>query len=153
LTFLLFDNSIYGLTKGQSSATTPYGQQTNSHPVGNPDMPLNPMKLALAYGASFAARGFAGEPTGLKEIIKEGVRHQGFSFIHIITPCVTFDKKNLTWKNLKGKFTYLDSAHDPTVMESAMRLAEHEKFKLGIFFQDKSRLCYQENLRRMYKNN
>ncbi len=149
LTFLLFDNSIYGLTKGQSSATTPYSMQTSSHPAGNPDSPLNPMKLVLAYGASFAARGFAGDPQGLKEIIKDAINHKGFSFIHIITPCVTFDKENLTWNNLKGKFEYLDSIHDTSNLEAAMRVAEYERFRLGIFYQDKNRLCYQDNLRAM----
>ncbi|MFH1156684.1 MAG: thiamine pyrophosphate-dependent enzyme [Pseudomonadota bacterium] len=149
LTFLLFDNSIYGLTKGQSSATTPYHMQTSSHPAGNPDTPLNPVKLGLAYGASFVARGFAGDPEGLKEIIKEGIKHQGFSFIHIVTPCVTFDKENLTWKNLKGRFNYLTQVHDSTNMESAMRLADHEPFVLGVFFQDKTRLHYQEILRQI----
>ncbi|MBW2655462.1 MAG: 2-oxoacid:ferredoxin oxidoreductase subunit beta, partial [Deltaproteobacteria bacterium] len=80
ITFLLFDNSIYGLTKGQSSSTTPYEMKTNSHPAGNQDTPLSPIKLALSYGASFVARGYAGDPQGLKQIIKEATLHQGFSF-------------------------------------------------------------------------
>ncbi len=94
----MFDNSIYGLTKGQSSSTTPYEMKTNSHPGGNPDTPLNPIKLALAYGASFVARGYAGNPpNGIKKtIIKQAIEHKGFSFIQILTPCVTFDKENKT---------------------------------------------------------
>lgn len=149
LTLLLFDNSIYGLTKGQSSATTPFSQTTNSHPFGNPDTPLNPMKLALAYGASFAARGFAGDPKGLKEIIKNALIHKGFSFVHIVTPCVTFDKVNVTWAAMKGRFEYLDSIHDPGNMEAAMRLAENEQFRLGIFFQDAGRPDYHANLAKL----
>lgn len=150
ITLFLFDNSIYGLTKGQSSATTPYGQPTNSHTGGNPDMPLNPVKLALAYGASFVARGFAGDPEGLKDLIKEAIIHKGFSFLHITTPCVTFDKFNFTWKNLKDNHAYIDeSLHNKTDMESAMRIAENEQFKLGIFYQDKNRLSYHDNLRKI----
>lgn len=152
ITFFLFDNSIYGLTKGQSSPTTLYGQQTNSHSEGNPDVPLNPVKLALTYGASFVARGFAGDPAGLKEIIKKGIQHKGFSFLHITTPCVTFDKLNYTWKNLKEQHSYIDyDLHNVENMDSAMRIAENEKFKLGVFYQDKNRLSYQENLRKIHK--
>ncbi|THB76369.1 MAG: 2-oxoacid:ferredoxin oxidoreductase subunit beta [Desulfobacteraceae bacterium] len=149
ITFLLFDNSIYGLTKGQSSSTTPLIQKTNSHPAGNPDSPLNAMKLALAYGASFAARGFAGDPEGLEDIIIQATKHKGFSFIHILTPCVTFDKVNLTWNRLKENVSYLDSVHDHTSFESAMRIANQEPFKLGLFFQDTSVPSYDENLDRL----
>ena len=150
ITLFLFDNSIYGLTKGQSSSTTPYGQQTTSHTGGNPDSPLNPIKLALAYGASFVARGFAGDPEGMKQIIKEAITHKGFSFLHLTSPCVTFDKTNFTWNNLKENHSYIDySLHDVRDMESAMRIAEHEHFKLGIFYKDSDRLSYHDNLRKI----
>ncbi|MBU8910706.1 MAG: 2-oxoacid:ferredoxin oxidoreductase subunit beta [Desulfobacterales bacterium] len=151
ITFLLFDNSIYGLTKGQSSSTTPYEMRTNSHPVGNPDTPLNPVKLALAYGASFVARGYAGDPRGLKQIIKEATLHQGFSFVQILTPCVTFDKENKTWKNLKEKVHDLNLRNEEKNMETAMRMAENEPYGVGTFFQDKERPHYQEILRNLNK--
>jgi len=151
ITFLLFDNSIYGLTKGQSSSTTPYEMKTNSHPVGNPDTPLNPVKLALSYGASFVARGYAGDPQGLKQTIKEATLHQGFSFIQILTPCVTFDKENKTWKNLKEKVYDLNLRKEEKNMETAMRMAENEPYGVGIFFQDKERPHYQEILRNLNK--
>lgn len=146
ITFLLFDNAIYGLTKGQSSSTTPHIQKTSSHPQGNPDQPLNAVKLALAYDAGFVARGFAGDPEGLKDIIVAATRHKGFSFIHILTPCVTFDKSNYTWKLLRENVSYLDSSHDHTRFESAMRIANSEPFKLGLFYQDDTRLSYLDNL-------
>ncbi len=149
ITFLLFDNSIYGLTKGQSSSTTPYEMRTNSHPAGNPDTPLNPIKLALSYGASFVARGYAGDPQGLKELIKEATLHQGFSFIQILTPCVTFDKENRTWKALKENVYDLNLHIEEKNMETAMRMAEHEPYGVGIFFQDRDRLHYQEILRNL----
>ncbi len=151
ITFILFDNAIYGLTKGQSSSTTPYEMKTNSHPVGNPDTPLNPIKLALAYGASFVARGYAGDPEGMKQIIKAGTLHRGFSFIQILTPCVTFDKSNRTWKALKDN-VYPLSLHTPYPdnMETAMRAAEHEPFGTGIFFHDRDRPGYQDTLRSLH---
>ncbi len=144
ITFLLFDNAIYGLTKGQSSSTTPFGQKTNSHNEGNPDVALNPVKLLLSYGASFVARGFAGDPEGLKDIIVSALNHKGFSFIHIFTPCVTFDKVNMTWKNLKEQVRPVDPLHDPTNMESAMRIADHGPTNLGIIYQDRARPAYHE---------
>lgn len=149
ITFLLFDNSIYGLTKGQSSSTTPFEMKTNSHPIGNPDIPLNPIKLALSYGASFVARGYAGDPKGLQEIIKQGTLHKGFSFIQILTPCVTFDKENRTWKNLKENVHDLHIRIQDKNMESAMRAAEEEPYGVGIFYQDADRLDYQEILRQL----
>lgn len=151
ITFLLFDNSIYGLTKGQSSSTTPFEMQTNSHPVGNPDQPLNPIRLALAYDASFVARGYAGDPEKLKEIIKTGTLHKGFSFIQILTPCVTFDKENKTWKNLKENVYHLNLHGEPSDKEVALRAAENEPYATGIFFQDKTRLHYQDVLRKLNK--
>jgi len=151
LTFLLFDNSIYGLTKGQSSATTPFEQLTNSHPAGNPDSPLNPIKLALAYGSSFVARGYAGDPKGLQEIIKQGILHKGFSFIQILTPCVTFDKVNRTWNNLKENVHCLNLPPEEMNLETAFRHAERDHFGLGIFFRDDNRLSYQDNLRELSK--
>ena len=147
ITFFLFDNFIYGLTKGQSSSTTPYEMRTNSHPAGNPDTPLNPIKLALSYGASFVARGYAGDPRGLKQIIKEATLHQGFSFIQILTPCVTFDKENRTWKNLKENVYDLNLHKEEKNMETAMRMAENEPYGIGIFYQDRERPHYQAILR------
>ncbi|MEH0020710.1 MAG: thiamine pyrophosphate-dependent enzyme [Desulfobacter sp.] len=147
ITFILFDNSIYGLTKGQSSSTTPYEMKTNSHPVGNPDSPLNPIRLALSYGASFVARGYAGDPEGMKEVIKQGTEHNGFSFIQILTPCVTFDKTNRTWKNLKENVHDLRVGDTADNMEIAMRAAENQPFGVGIFYRDKERMGYQDILK------
>ncbi len=149
ITFILFDNSIYALTKGQSSSTTPYKMKTSSHPAGNPDTPLNPIKLALSYGTSFVARGYAGDPYGMKEIIKQGTLHKGFSFIQILTPCITFDKTNRTWKQLKENVYNLNLNIEEKNMETAMRAAENEPFGLGIFFKDSDRPDYQKTLKQI----
>ncbi len=151
ITFILFDNSIYGLTKGQSSATTPFEQKTNSHPVGNPDNPLDPIRLALVYGASFVARGFAGDPEGMKDIFIKGTQHRGFSFIQILTPCVTFDKTNKTWKNLKDNVHPVDQYAEPNNMEAALRACDNSPNGLGIFYWDKDRPSYQDTLRTLNK--
>ncbi len=153
ITFLLFDNSIYGLTKGQSSATTPFEMATNSHPFGNPDNPLNPVKLALCYGASFVARGYAGDPENLKDMIKAATLHRGFSFLHILTPCVTFDRENKTWKNLKEKVHDLSLESGADSMEIALDHAENYPWATGIFFHDKKRDDYRSVLDRLNSQN
>lgn len=150
ITFLLFDNSIYGLTKGQSSSTTPYEMKTSSHPAGNPDEPLNPIRLALSYNASFVARGYAGDPKGLQEIIRLATLHKGFSFVQILTPCVTFDKEYRTWKNLKESVHALTPGVHDSNMEAAMRIANEDLHATGIIYQDKERLDYQSILEQMH---
>jgi len=147
ITVFLFDNSIYALTKGQTSPTTQRGQKTSSHTQGNPDTPLKPVSLALAYRASFVARGFAGDVEGMKSIFEKAITHKGFSFIHLVTPCVTFDKIN-TWDFLREKFHPISSTHDVTNREAALRLSEDSNYYLGVFFHDKTRLSYQEHLRK-----
>jgi len=148
ITLFLFDNYIYGLTKGQTSSTTRLGQTTNSHVYGNPDTPLKPVSLALAYGASFVARGFAGDIEGMCEIFTKAISHRGFSFIHLITPCVTFDKVN-TWDKLRDRFHLIHDSHDITNHESAVRLAEDSRHYKGVFFQDSGRLSYTDQLKQM----
>lgn len=149
ITLFLFDNAIYGLTKGQTSATTPLSQQTSSHPAGNPDSPLKPVSLALSYGASFVARGFAGDVKGMVEIFKKGITHKGFSFIHLLSPCVTFDKVNITWQRMRKYFEQIPESHDPGNHLDALRLAEDPRLYLGIFYQDKERLSYGDHLKQL----
>lgn len=147
VTFILFDNSIYGLTKGQSSPLTPFDQATNSHKNGNPDMPLNPVKIMLAYGTSFVARGFAGDSPGLTTLIEKAVQHKGFSFIHVISPCIEFDKTNYTWKRLRNSVSYMDGESDTEDLTNAMKIAEEDPMRLGLLYQDKNRPDYLEVIR------
>lgn len=143
ITLFLFDNAIYGLTKGQTSATTPMGQKTGSHPTGNPDAPVKPVSLALSYGASFVARGFAGDVKGMAEIFKQAITHKGFSFLHLISPCVTFDKTNITWERMRKHFEPIPESHDPSSHMDALRLAEDPRHYLGIFYQDKENILWR----------
>ena len=76
ITYVVMDNEVYGLTKGQTSPTSPLGFQTKSTPRGSSDAPLNPMAWVLASGVSFAARGFSGMPKDLTDLIMEGIRHR-----------------------------------------------------------------------------
>ena len=123
ITYLMFDNGIYGLTKGQTSPTTPSGQITGTHPYGNPDAPLNPLALGLAYRGSFVAGGYAAEHRPLAEIIRRAIAHRGFSFVSMVTPCITFDRVNITYDRLREAWQPVPAAHDATDHAAAMRLA------------------------------
>jgi 2-oxoglutarate/2-oxoacid ferredoxin oxidoreductase subunit beta len=92
ITYMMLDNRIYGLTKGQSSPTTPTGYGTKSSPLGVVESPMNPAGLALCYGATFVARGYSAHMPQLRTLIVEAIRHPGFSLLQVLSPCVTFGK-------------------------------------------------------------
>jgi 2-oxoglutarate ferredoxin oxidoreductase subunit beta len=144
LTLLLFDNSIYGLTKGQSSPTTPVEQATGSHPYGNPDAPLRPVSMALSYGASFVARAFVGDVPTMEKIFTAAINHKGLSFVHLVSPCVTFDKTNITWDRMRNHFTPISETHATGNRAEAVRLAEDPIPYQGLFYQDKKRPTYHD---------
>jgi len=135
ITYILFDNGIYGLTKGQSSPTTPRGQVSGTHPYGNPDTPLNPSMIGLTYGALFVARGYAGEPKSLSGIIHQALGHRGFSFVHVVSPCVTFDRVNILYDRLRDLWTPVPEAHDRSDLKSAIALVMDDDFSHGILFE------------------
>ena len=91
LTYIVMNNSIYGLTTGQTSPTSDIGMKTKSTPFGNPEAPLNPMTLALGSGASFVSRAFTGNPKQTVDIYKAAIKHKGFALVDTFSPCVTFN--------------------------------------------------------------
>ena len=133
--YFLFDNSIYGLTKGQPSPSSPVGFKTKASPQGSMDAPLNATLMALSYGAGFVARLFAGDPEGITRAVMEGVRHKGFSFFHVYSPCVTFDKAYKTWPHLKEWVHPLAEGHDPMDLKGAINTALDDPFGLGILYK------------------
>ncbi|ABY34185.1 MAG TPA: 2-oxoacid:ferredoxin oxidoreductase subunit beta [Chloroflexus aurantiacus] len=133
MTVIVMDNAIYGLTKGQTSPTSPRGHVTKSTPYGQSAQPLHPLAIVLSSGASFVARGFSSQPKQLAELIKAGLEHRGFAFIHVLSPCVTFYD---TYKLYKELVYNLPDSHDPSDLDAAMRYAiESERLPLGIFFR------------------
>lgn len=138
ITYLLLDNTIYGLTKGQTAPTTSYGQKTVTTPYGNPAKPLDPVKLSLVHGATFVARGFSGQPDDLKTIVTEGVKHRGFSLIHVLSPCITFNKTE-TYELYYDICKPLPQERDKSNLEEAVKYAMFtDKTYLGIFYQEKA---------------
>jgi 2-oxoglutarate ferredoxin oxidoreductase subunit beta len=92
LTYLVVDNRLFALTQGQTSPTSHQGYVSASTPYGTKEFPLNGPRLALAAGGTFIARGFSGDPKPLASLIKKGMTHRGFSFIEVLSPCVTHNK-------------------------------------------------------------
>ena len=88
---LLFNNEIYGLTKGQFSPTSQLGLKTKSSPFGVIDQPFNPLSLALGSGATFVSRTLDREPKSLREVLLEAQKHKGSSFVEIYQNCVIFN--------------------------------------------------------------
>jgi 2-oxoglutarate ferredoxin oxidoreductase subunit beta len=136
MTYLLFDNGIYGLTKGQTSPTSVLGFVTSTTPYESRDMPLNPLLMLLSYGASWVGQAYAGKPHHLAEMIAAAIAHRGFSYLHILSPCVTFDKTTLTYSNLDLSVGWLPDDHDPSDHLAAMTLAEKPRPPLlGLFYR------------------
>src|SRR3989344_5947277 len=135
ITYIVCDNQIYGLTTGQTSPTSDKGFKTKSTPEGNIEMPINPLVLALSSGATYIARGFAGDVPHLKNLIIEGIKHKGFSLIDVFQPCVTFNYKN-TYEWFSRKTYKLEkNGHNPASREAAFKKAfEEDRLPLGIFY-------------------
>lgn len=137
ITYLLLDNGIYGLTKGQTSPTSALGFRTPTSPYDNQDRPLNPLMMLLSYGASWVGQAYAGRPDELRHLIVQAIAHRGFSYLHILSPCVTFDKTDRTYHNLDLAVRDLPADHDPSDMAAAMRHAMRpDTPALGVFFRE-----------------
>jgi len=137
ITYLLLDNGIYGLTKGQTSPTSAVGFKTTTSPYDNHDQPLNPLLMLLSYGATWVGQTYAGRPDHLKRMVVEAMQHRGFSYLHILSPCVTFDKTDRTYQNLDMEVRDLPEGHDPSDKLAAMREAmSSERPALGLFYRE-----------------
>jgi len=93
-TYILFNNGVYGLTKGQASPTLKLGMKTKSLPMPNINEGVNPLFLALASGFTFIARGYSYDVRHLKDLIKQGILHKGSSYIDVLQPCPTYNDIN-----------------------------------------------------------
>ncbi|MEO7362223.1 MAG: 2-oxoacid:ferredoxin oxidoreductase subunit beta, partial [Gemmatimonadaceae bacterium] len=98
--YVIDNNGVYGLTKGQFSASADIGS-TSKKGEANVQPPIDPVLLALTLGATFVARSFSGDKTQLVPIIKAGLKHNGLALIDIISPCVTFNDHEGSTKSYK----------------------------------------------------
>ncbi len=137
ITVIVMDNEVYGLTKGQTSPTSPHGHVTKSTPFGLMASQFNPIATALSLNVSFVARGYSAKPKDLANLIEQGVNHKGFSFIQVLSPCPTFYNTFNAWD---ANVASLPSDHMPSNRMQAVSLAmDTEKQYLGLFYQDTDR--------------
>jgi 2-oxoglutarate ferredoxin oxidoreductase subunit beta len=140
MTYLMHNNKVYGLTTGQTSPTSDRGFKTKSTPGGVMEKPISPVLVALVSGATFVARGFSGNTSHLTEVIKKAIKHEGFSFIDILQPCVTFNKQD-TYDFYRERIYDLGELkdYDRSSLEEAVEkeIEEEEKIPVGIIYQVK----------------
>lgn len=147
ITYIVQNNQVYGLTKGQTSPTSDHGFKTKSTPEGVIEVPIRPLSIALSAGATFLARGYAGDIMYLKKLIMEGMNHKGFSLIDVLQPCVTFNKIN-TYQWYQQRIHKLDAEnHNPLDRIAAFKLTEEwgEKIPVGVYYKEE-RWRYEDEL-------
>ena len=136
ITYLVHNNQVYGLTKGQASPTSDVGFVTKTTPYGAVN-PVNPIALGIVGGASFVARGYAGDTDHLAGLIKKGIAHRGFALIDILQPCVSFNHKN-TYQWYKERVYKLeDEKHDSKDRKAALEKALEwgERIPTGVIYE------------------
>ena len=146
MTYILMDNHVYGLTKGQTSPRSDVGFKTKTTPKGNVENPLPALELALAAGATFVGQAFAAQGAELVNLIKLAIRHEGFSFINVLTPCVTFNKIN-TYEWYKDKLISISSLPDYNANDKIQAISavlEHQGMLTGLIYQNKDKLAYEK---------
>ena len=148
LTYILHDNQIYGLTTGQTSPRSDKGMVTKTTPNGNIEDPVNPITLALSSNCSYIARSFSGHPHHLKSTLKQALTHKGFSFVDVLQPCVSFNKKNTyAWYNERIYDLNLNLKYDSTDRDKAWEQGNTwgEKIPIGTFY-NKEAPTYEDQL-------
>jgi 2-oxoglutarate ferredoxin oxidoreductase subunit beta len=139
ITYLVHNNQVYALTKGQTSPTSDQGFVTKTTPQGAP-RPLNPLAVAIAAGGGFVARGFAGDVDYLVGLIKRAVQHRGFALVDILQPCVSFNHVNTYAWYRKRVYKLEEAGYDPGNMLAAFEKAQEwgERIPVGVIYQKDS---------------
>jgi 2-oxoglutarate/2-oxoacid ferredoxin oxidoreductase subunit beta len=138
ITYIVMDNHIYGLTKGQASPTTVPGTVSVTTPYGISETPVNPLLQVLAAGCGFVAQGGTHDMKQLTKLIEAGIRYKGFAFINVHSPCVTYGREEDMAKELKNKSVNLDEIkHDPSDKLAAYKYAEEygKKNYCGVLYR------------------
>ena len=170
MAYLIHDNAVYGLTKGQASPTLRLGLKTKSLPKPNINEAVNPIALALISGYTFVARAYAYDTKHLKEIMKQAIKHKGLALIDILQPCPTYndintkewyageDRKDPHSGKPQSRLYKLDEiGYDPFVHDSAEDLSKKiaaiekaqewgDRIPIGIFYKNELTSTFQERI-------
>ncbi|GAA0311731.1 thiamine pyrophosphate-dependent enzyme [Halarchaeum salinum] len=154
MTYIVFNNEVFGLTKGQTSPTSPKGHKSKTQPNGNAKTPIRPLSMSLTAGASYVARTAAVNPNQAKEIIKEAVQHDGFSHVDFLTQCPTWNKdakQYVPYVDIQDSEDYDFDIHDRREAQEAMHETEDALYEgkvlTGRYFVDDERPSYQAEKR------
>jgi 2-oxoglutarate ferredoxin oxidoreductase subunit beta len=134
MTYIVMDNEVYGMTKGQASPTTaPDWTESKLTPSGTHTRPFQPAAIALAAGATFIARAFSGKPNTLAQMIVLAMQHPGFAFIQVLSPCPTFRPEQKEWKHIVRPFA-VDAlpTSDPSV--AAQHCQRDDGMSTGVIY-------------------
>ena len=135
ITYIMMDNEIYALTKGQCSPTSRIGTTTKCNPYAWTADRINPVLMALSFNASYVARGYSGDVKQLKTLILGGLQHKGFAFIHIVSPCVQYNKVS-SYEKIKELSVALPENHDLEDRANAMKYAfSQDGLYMGLFYR------------------
>ncbi|WP_435195632.1 2-oxoacid:ferredoxin oxidoreductase subunit beta [Natronomonas sp. EA1] len=144
MTYVVMDNRIYGLTKGQFSPTSREDFETSTSPNGTNQQPVNPLALALAAGGTFIAQSFSSDAQRHAEIVQQAIEHDGFGFVNVYSPCVTFNDVD-TYDYFRDSIVDLaDEGHDPTDYDAAKeKILDRSKEYQGVIYQDEDSVPYE----------
>jgi pyruvate ferredoxin oxidoreductase beta subunit len=156
MTYIVFNNEIFGLTKGQTSPTSPKGHKSKTQPHGSAKDPIRPLSLSLTSGASFVARTAAVNPNQAKEILIEAMEHDGFAHIDFLTQCPTWNKDARQYVPYKDVNESDEFDFDPTNRAEAQEMMRTTEEKLyegevltGIYYRDEERPSYGQEKRQI----
>ena len=148
ISYIVHNNQIYGLTKGQASPTSEMGLKTKTTPQGVILKPFNPIAMAISLGATFVARGYSAKIPHLTGLIEAGIKHKGFALIDVLQPCVSFNSLNTyKWYNKRIYDVKIDSEFNPENTRAAFEksLEWGDKIPIGIIHRS-NRPSYEEQL-------
>lgn len=154
LTYVVMDNQIYGLTKGQTSPSSAHGFVTKTTPHGSIEKNVSPLELAITSGATFVAQSFSSDIKELTAIIEAAINHKGFAFVNVFSPCVTYNKVN-TYDWFKENLVSLNDieGYDNKDKKQALNtVVEHNGLVTGIIYQDTETPSYAEQLKNYSKS-
>ena len=143
MSYVVMDNRIYGLTKGQASPTSREDFETSTSPEGTNMPPVNPLALAFSAGATFIGQSFSSDSQRHTEIVKAAIEHDGFGFVNVYSPCVTFNDVD-TYDYFRDTLVDLGEAdYDPTDREAAKeKILEGDKEYAGVIYRDEDSVSF-----------
>jgi len=147
ITYIVHDNQVYGLTKGQTSPTSEKGYKSSSTPSGVIEKPINPLALALAAEATFVAQGFSGNANHLVDLMVKALEHPGFSLLNVLQPCVTFNHHNTFQWFYRRVYELEKNGYKPNDRMKAMEKARQwgDKIPIGVLYEE-TRDTYEGDL-------